>query len=348
MPGGIHSAERASPAVTPRTRFLLRRLVWTVVVLWLVLSVTFVIFAYTPDPNEQLVAFGAGFGAVVEGENATAAQLEALETYRDARSYDEPLLERYTNWMVGYATLEWGFSFGRGKPVIDVVRDRGAVTLAYLLPAIGLAVVGGTVAGLVTAAAHGRPLDRLGSLASYLGLGLPVFVIAEVGFAIAVSRFGWVGIVFDDRFGAFHPVNLDVYVLPAVAIALNVYAVQVRYTRAESLSHYTADFVRTLRSVGAGRGRIARRVLRNAAVPLVSLFFTETLTVLFVSVYVVEVALGVPGLGQAAFVAIEDRDVGLILATTLLPVFVGVFGNLLQDVAYGLLDPRIGTGDERE
>jgi len=88
--------------------------------------------------------------------------------------------------------------------------------------------------------------SRSGSFASCLGLGLPVFVIAEVGLAVAVSRFGWVGIVFDDRYGAFHPVNLDVYVLPAVTIALNVYAVRVRYTRAESLSQYTADFVRTL------------------------------------------------------------------------------------------------------
>jgi len=88
-------------------------------------------------------------------------------------------------------------------------------------------------------------------------------------------------------------------------------------------------------------------VLRNAAVPLVSLFFTETLTVLFVSVYVAEVAVGVPGPGRAAFEAIEARDIGLILATTLLPVFVGVFGNLLQDLVYGPLDSGSEPASER-
>ncbi|WP_435156094.1 ABC transporter permease subunit [Haladaptatus sp. DFWS20] len=122
----------------------------------------------------------------------------------------------------------------------------------------------------------------------------------------------------------------------------NLLAVQIRYTRSTSLEYVPAEFVKTLHSNGASACDVGRHVLRNAALPLVSLFFAETATILFITILVVEMVFGLPGFGTLTFNAIKARDPGLILATTMIPIFIGLAGNLIQDIAYAVLDPRVG------
>lgn len=325
--------------------YVVRRTLWTVLAAYLVLSGAFFLFAYTPDPNEQLVAFGAGMGAALSGEDPTEAQEEALQAYREARNYDEPVLDRYADWMIGYATLNWGYSFAHGEPVSDLIADRLPVTLVYLIPGILLALVLGLAVGLYAAIHRAGPVDRLGTTTAYVGVGLPHFFLAELLIVIAIGELGWYGALWDDRYGLWTQENLTALTLPMLVVAANLFAVQVRYVRSEALEYVPADFVKRLRASGASSWTIARHVLRNAAMPLVSLFFTETLTVLFVTVYVIEVVFALPGLGELAYEAIFDRDVGLILATTLIPVMVALVGNLIQDVAYTALDPRVSYGE---
>jgi peptide/nickel transport system permease protein len=224
------------------------------------------------------------------------------------------------------------------------------VTLTYLLPAILVATVVGVALGLFAATHRGGPVDYLGVTVAYAGYGVPVFFLALALAGLSVNQFGLVTLAeVDERYGIYSSHNVDVFVIPFLVMTANLLAVQARYARAESLEHLRAEvferlgaeFVKTLRASGASGWAIARHALRNAAIPLVSLFFTEVLTVLFVSIYVLEVALDLPGLGFVAYGAIQNRDIALILGTTLVPVFVGVFGNLLQDIAYMILDPRV-------
>ncbi len=337
------------PAAVPETMsrwwYLARRVAWTVVAAWLLLSGTFLVYAYTPDPNRALVGFGAAQAAAMQGENATAAAQQALAAYDEARNYDEPLLERYTRWVVGYATGNWGESFTHREPVIDVIADRAPFTLVYVIPGIVIAVLLGVLLGLLAATSRSTLADYVVTVVAYSGLGIPAFVLGDLLLVLALREFAWYGVLYDSRSGLFTARNLTSMALPAFVVGANVFAVQVRYARAESLDHVASDFVKRLRASGGGTATTARHVLRNAALPLVSLFFTETLTVLFVTIYVVEVVFQVPGLGKLAYDAIEARDIGVILATTMLPVFVGVFGNLVQDVAYTLLDPRVDYDD---
>jgi len=324
--------------------YLLGRLAWTLTAVWLLLTVGFLVYAYTPDPNIDLVRFAAGQGAVQGGGNVTAAQEEAVAAYREARNYDQPVLERYTRWMVNYATLNWGWSFMENRPVSAVLADRGPVTLAYLLPGLVVGTLLGAAAGIAGAVTRGR-FDRLGTLVAYAGIGAPAFLLAELSLLVAVERLGWLGVHWDSRYGLWTAQNADAVAVPGAVVALNVFAVQLRYARAEALEYVPADFVKRLRASGASTYHQGRHVARNAVVPLVSLFFTETLGLLFVSIYVVEVVTGVPGVGKVFYDAVQRKDVGLVLASILLPSLVVLLGNLLQDLLYAALDPRIGRGD---
>ncbi len=326
-----------------RSRYLLSRVLWTVFAAWLVLSGTFFLFAYTPDPNETLVGFNAGFGAAVTGGNVSAAQEEAVEAYRDARNYDQPIGERYLRWMVAYATFDWGVSYTYGEPVRDVILDRGAVTMLYLVPAVVLSVVVGTVVGLFSAMRRRTGVDYVVRSLSYVGLGVPNFWLASVLALFGLSQFEIFALSRWNDAPPTSPDNLPLLVVAGVTVTVHLLAIQVRYARSESRSYLPEQFVKMVRAAGAAESRVARHVLRNAAVPLVSLLFSELLLAILVDVFVVEAVLDVPGLGLAAFEAIESRDIGLVLGTWLLPMLLVLWGSLLQDVLKTVLDPRIGS-----
>jgi peptide/nickel transport system permease protein len=114
-----------------------------------------------------------------------------------------------------------------------------------------------------------------------------------------------------------------------------------RYARAEALEYVDQEFVKLLRSKGSGPVVIARHVVRNAAIPLVSLFFSELFAVLAVEVIVIERVFGIPGLGRTVLRAVNGRDLPLVVGVAITVALVGVAANLLQDVAYRVLDPRV-------
>lgn len=326
-----------------RTRYLLSRLAWTVFAVWLVLTGTFLLFAYTPDPNETLTGFSAGYSAAVSGGNVSAAQQEAIEAYRDARNYDQPVHERYLRWMTAYATFDWGVSYTYGEPVRDVIADRGVVTLLYVVPAVLLSVVVGTLAGLYSATRSGSVSDYLVRSLSYVGLGVPNFWLASVLALFGVSQFDIFALSRWNDAPPTSPDNLPLLIVAGVVVLVHLLAIQVRYAHSESRTYLPEQFVKMARATGAGESRVARHVLRNAAVPLSSLLFSELLLALMVDVFVVEAVLDVPGLGLAAFAAIQNRDIGLVLGTWLLPMLLVLGGGLLHDTVRTVLDPRTAT-----
>lgn len=315
-----------------------------VIAIWLILSGAFFLFAYTPDPNKGLALFGVGLSAENQSE-AVRMQREALQQFRESRNYDEPVLQRYRKWMIDYATLDWGETLG-GRPVIDVIKNKSLATLAYLIPGLLLGLIGGLAIGLYSATHHHSILDRLGTFFAYVGVGIPHFFLAEGLLVIAINEFGWYAVEMDSRYGLWTSRNIQIFILPTVVLAVNLLATQLRYARAESLEYMPMDFIKTLKASGARTRDIARHVFRNASIPLVSLFFTEVLAVLYVTIIVIEVVFGIPGLGRLTFGAIKQRDIGLILGTTFIPVFLGIFGSLVQDIIYTVIDPKIGYEEQ--
>ena len=304
-----------------RKQYLAYRLTWTILGAWSAVTAIFLAFSLTTDPNQYCLGSGC------------------RELYREARNYDEPILDRYLAWMESFLTLDLGTTV-RGQQVANVLADAATVTLTYLVPAVALAVIVGVAVGTFVAMNPGNWVLRTVRGASYLGFSVSTFVAAEALFLLAEEA-GWYYFKYDAEQALFTTRNLTALVLPALVLTVNLLAVQLRYAQSESIEILQEDFVRTLRATGAGTATFARHVLKNAASSLLSLFFSEMVGVLFVVVVVVEAIFGIPGFGRLLFGAIQNRDPALILSATVFPILLVMFGNLLQDVAYAYVDPRV-------
>ncbi|MFC7079843.1 ABC transporter permease [Halorussus caseinilyticus] len=321
-------------------RHVTRRTIVALVAVYLVTSVAFVFVAATPDPNQALVAY-----QVSKKGGSTEDVQSAIRVYRATRNLDEPLVERYGRWVVAVSTFEWGRSYSFGVPVTSLIRDRLPYTALYVVPALLVSLINGVVIGLYAAFNRRGIFDRVSSLTAYLGLGVPNFWLAEIvtlAFAVQVGSSG-LGVGQPDfSGGAFWSVShLKQFVLPALVLSSGLFAGQLRYARAESMEYVNAEFVAALKAKGVSRLSVARHVLRNAAVPILSLFFTDMVAVLVVNIYVIEEIFGIQGLSALSLYAIEKRDVPVVVGTTMVIAFVGIAANFLQDVLYAVLDPRI-------
>ena len=314
---------------------LVRRTLFTVFAVYLVLTLAFGFVALTGDPNEGLIEWQT---ATTQG---TEEAQQAIATYRAERHLDDPLGERYVGWLVDMTTLDWGTSFNQGEPVMTLIARALPRTLLYVLPAMAFALVGGIGIGLYSATNQGTVFARLGAGVAYVGLGVPNFWLAGLLLFVFTVPLGQYGEATVPGWPFLKGV-----VLPGLVLGTSLLAGQARYARAESAEYVNAEFVKLLRAKGASGWTIGRHLLRNAAVPLLSLFFADLLVIVALNIYVLEVVFGIPGLGQLSYGAIQDRDLPLILGTVMVLVIAGILGNLAQDVAYRVLDPRIETGDD--
>jgi len=306
-----------------RAQYIAYRLGWTIVGAWGVLTAIFLVFALTPDPGQYNIF-----------DQFTAAE------YRAARGYDQPLLQRYLAWMEGFLTLDLGTTI-HGQSVRSRVAEASLVTIVYLVPSVIIAVGAGVGVGLFAAMRPESRLLRIARNFSYVGFAIPTFVAAEALFFVSVEHLGWYYFRWDPEQALFTSRNLGALTLPALVLVVNMLAVQLRYAQSESIEILQEDFVQTLRATGAGTWAFAKHVLKNGAPSLLSLFFSELVGVMFVVVVVVEVVFEIPGYGWLLFQGINSRDIGIILATTVFPILLVMLGNLLQDVTYSLIDPRI-------
>lgn len=300
-------------------RFLARRAVFALVSMYIVVTAMFVLInARVRDPLQDRIAF-------LEWDGATPEQIaEVRQRYLNTRNLETPVYERYLDWLVDVTTFDWGYSFAYQKPVIAVIDGRIPTTLEYVIPGVVLAVLFGVLFGLFAALRKDGVLDWTVRTGAYALLGIPAFMVAFY-------------ITFLTKGGP----QLHRQVVAAVAVAGSLFAGQFRFARVSSLEQTGQEFVKLLRAKGADRVRLARHVLRNAAIPIVTLSFTELLAVLMLNIYVIEDVLGIRGLAGASLRAVRESDIPLVIWTTMVLVFIGIGGNFVQDVLYGYLDPRI-------
>jgi peptide/nickel transport system permease protein len=301
-----------------------------------VISLTFAVLVLTRDPNTAVVRYG-----VAAGGGDAAAQQAAVDAYRAARNLDGPLWERYVRWMTNILTLNWGNSFNLGAPVTTLIVQRAPYTLLYLVPGVALSVVVGVSGGVFAAFRHNSLVDRILTVSTYVVFGIPAFWLGMVLFLVVGPAFGWDSTGFELGGGLLTIQNLKRYALPTMVLTTTLTAGQLQYTRSQSVVQLNATFVRLLRAMGVGPRRMVKHILRNAAVPLLTLFFSDLLGIVVVTVYAIEYVFGIPGLGTLSYNAIFQRDLPLLLGTTFVVVLVGVVSNLVQDLVYPLVDPRV-------
>lgn len=263
---------------------------------------------------------------------ASAEEIARLrESFAATRGTTAPVYERYLDWLVGVTTLDWGYSFAYRAPVVDVLVPAVRTTLAYVLPGVALAVVLGVALGVFAALARDSAFDWGVRVGSYVLLGVPSFMVVFYVLLVAPES-------------ATRPDGLvTTKTVAAFTVGVGLLAGQLRFARVAALEQLGREFVRLVRAKGAGRRRLARHVLRNAALPITSLSLTELLAVFVLQIYVVESVLGIEGLASASLRAVRSADVALVIWTTMVIVVVGITGSFLTDVVYGALDPRIAT-----
>lgn len=309
-------------------RILAKRALMGLVTAWAVLTTIFALFTLTED----WVLSGQIGVARFAGENDPDALAEIRAEYFAARGLDRPLTEVYVDWLGNMVTLDWGSSMSTGEPVFPLVMDAAARTAAYVVPALGLAVVCGVSIGMFAAL---YPESRVGSggvATAYLLFALPGFWLGGMLFSLTL----------DGRLDR-SPLLFD-HLLPIGLTFTALLGGYVSYSRAHSREYATAEFVSLVRAKGASGYRVAAHVVRNAAIPFFSMLFTEAIGLLVLATFVTEVLFGIEGFGLLLLRAVADRDLPVLLGGTIVVIAVGVIGTIVQDLAYGYLDPRVEMG----
>ena len=301
--------------------FVLRRLLLAVPVL---LGVVFVVML-TVDllPGDAVT--------LMLGEHATK---DAVAKLRDHLGLDKPFVVRYLEYVGRVVRGDLGRSIQQNRPVSDELADAWPATLELTIAALVLAAVAGIVAGVASAVWPNSIFDALARLGSLFGLSMPIFWTGLVLIVIFSLWLNWLPVG-----GAG---SLNHLVLPAVTLALPSVAMIARMTRAAVLDVLREDYVRTARAKGVGEFWVlARHALRNAFIPILTLLGLQSGQLMGGAV-LTETVFSWPGLGRLMVKAIFARDYILLQGAVLVFALAFVVINLLVDLSYGWLDPRIG------
>ena len=319
-------------------RYLVRRLVQTVPLLLLISIIGFGIIQLTGDP---LAAYTM----------ETALSSEDIARLRAYYGLDQPVYVQYLHWLGNLARGDWGTSYVAHRPVLDLIWQRLPNTLMLVAASYTLILTVSIVLGIYTAIRQYSWVDHLVTGLAFVGISIPSFwlgLILLVVFAVSTRNVGLpyfpAGGMYDLSVGPTVPQVLWHLVLPAVTLATVVTANYIRYIRASMLEVLHHDYVRTARAKGLPNGVILRRhAFRNAAIPLVTLIGLDLPRFLSGSL-VVEAIFAWPGLGRLFWEHAERTDIPVLMAIMMLTATMVVLFNLLADVAYAFLDPRIRYG----
>lgn len=312
-------------------RYLVRRLLQAVPLLLGISIISFVIIRLTPggpllayyDPNQSA---------------------EDRERIAHLLGLDQPLPVQYLKWLNAAVQLDLGRSYAEHRPVVTMIAERLPATLTLMGAALLLGVAIGLPAGVVAALRRGSWLDNVirvltvaGSAVPQWWLGLILIIVLAANLKLLPS-------------GGMYPLDkpnpdlldrLRYLVLPATVLATGWWVTIARFTRAAMLDTLGQDFVRTARAKGlAERVVITRHVLRTALVPVVTLL-GGSLAALFSGAALTETVFSWPGIGTMTLQAALKRDYPLLLGVLMITSVLIILGNLIADVVYGLLDPRV-------
>lgn len=301
------------------TVYLVRRLLQSLLVLFGVSFVVFAILFLTGDP-----------AAVLLPPEATA---EDIRRFREAMGLDDPFLVQYARWLAGAVRGDFGTSIRHGEPAFRLVLERMPATLELAGAGLALALALAVPAGVVSAVRRNTPLDYLATVVALLGQSMPTF---------------WLGIMLILLFSVQLNLlpssgrgSLEHLVLPALTLGLFTTARITRLTRSGMLEVLGQDYVRTARAKGVAEPPVVwKHAFKNAAIPIVTIVGLELGTLLGGSV-ITETIFAWPGVGRLSVQAIYNRDYPVVQAAVFLLASTFVVINLLVDVVYTYLDPRI-------
>lgn len=308
--------------------FIIRRILATIPVMGIVALFVFSLLYIAPgDP-----------AVVIAGDQATPQDVERI---RIGLGLDKPFLERFGDWSWRIVRGDLGTSMFTGLPVTQLIAQRLEPTLSLMIVTLLLAILIAVPMGVVAAWKAGSLLDRALMAFAVFGFSVPVFVVGYVLAYVFALELEWFPVQGYTPFSAGFWPWLENLVLPAIALGCVYIALIARITRASMLEVLQQDYIRTARAKGMGQNSILfLHALKNAAVPIVTVIGIGV-ALLIGGAVVTESVFAIPGLGRLTIDAILRRDYPVIQGIVLLFSFVFVLVNLVVDLIYTLLDPRI-------
>jgi peptide/nickel transport system permease protein len=308
--------------------YLLRRLLAAIPVMGVVALFVFLLLRLTPgDP-----------AAILAGDNATPEQLERI---RQSLGLNEPIYVQFISWIGQLLHGDLGVSLISRVPVLQMIGQRVEPSLSVALCTIFLSIIVAVPLGVIAAWKHDTWIDRFVMGLSVIGFSVPVFVIGYVLIQMFAINLRWVPVQgFRSITAGFGPF-FERIILPTCALSFIYVALIARMTRAAMLDVLGEDFVRTARAKGVNEVSVLiGHALRNAAVPVITVIGSG-FALLISGVVVTESVFNLPGIGRLTVDAVLARDYPVIQGMILLTSFIYLAVNLLIDLAYSLLDPRI-------
>jgi len=302
-------------------RYIARRLLLTIPVL---IGASFLIFALVYAlPGDPIRALG--------GERPLSPAV--IAQLRDEFNLDDPLVVQYAKYVGDLLQGDLGTDF-RGRAVSDTITQRLPVTVRLTAVAIAIEAVIGIIAGVLAGVRRNGFLDNLVLVSSTLIVSVPILVLAFVAQFVLGLQFGWFPIAGVNE-------GWLSYVLPGLVLASGSLAYVARLTRTSMAENLRADYVRTARAKGLpNRTVIVRHTLRNSLIPVVT-FIGADIGTLMGGAIVTETVFNLPGIGRAVFDSVQAQEGAVVVGIVTLMVFFFIFFNLVVDVLYAVLDPRI-------
>ncbi|MBM3469973.1 MAG: ABC transporter permease [Armatimonadetes bacterium] len=311
-------------------RYLIRRALVTIPILFGITVMSYFIMSLTPgDPVQMLI-------------NPGMSQAD-VEIKRRALGLDRPVHVRYAKWLNELVHGNLGYSYSTGAPVTKRVGERVAPTLTLTVSALVLSYLIAVPIGVVVATRRYTWIDYAATFFAFLGISLPTFFLGLAGIYVFALRLRWLPVGGTMTLGGEGGL-LDLLLhlaLPATVLAVAGAGALTRYVRSSMLEVLGQDFVRTARAKGLAQAVVLRRhALRNALIPVVTLAGLQ-IPALLGGAVITEQIFEWPGMGRLTIEAINQRDYPVLMGITLITALLVTLGNLLADITYSLVDPRI-------
>jgi len=310
------------------TAYILRRLLATIPVM--VVVAVFVFFLLRLAPGDP--------AAIIAGEDATADQIAAVH---HKLGLDRPIFEQFVVWIAGMLQGDFGTSIFSNLPVTRLIAQRIEPTLSLMLTTLLVAVSLAIPLGVLAAWKARHLVDRLVMSFSVLGFAMPVFLVGYVLIYLFAVKLGWLPVQ------GYVPIREGLWpwaeslILPSVALGITYMALIARITRASMLEVLAQDYIRTATSKGLTTDRVLLlHALKNASVPIVTVIGIG-IALLISGVVITETVFNIPGLGRLTVDAVLKRDYPIVQGLIIVFAAAKVLVNLVIDISYVFLDPRI-------
>ncbi len=310
-------------------QFIAKRLLFAIPTLLAVLTLVFFLVRIVPgDP-----------ALVVLGDQASP---DALAAMRERLGLNKPLLVQYVEYLVGIAHGDLGRSLTTNRPVMTDMLSVLPYTIELTFASLLIGIVGGVPLGVMAAMKRNGFADWLARIVSLIGLSFPAFVSGVLLLVMFAVQYRWFPVISAPRSGGFIE-HMRALALPAINLGVIMIAYVTRVTRSGMLTALGEDYVRTARAKGVpARAVVWRHALRNVLIPVVTIIGLN-LGVLIGNSVLTEIVFSRPGLGKIIVNALNTRDYATLQAMMVVFAFAIVVANVLTDLVYGLVDPRVKT-----